>query len=175
MWPQTLMRSLDYSSEVIRNDTLKSQRHSVSKECRQQIRAQLFQQRENIDFDPKLKNACRIEIKEICGDVPHGAGQVNFLLVSLYMSFENLHLINITYTTFDRCNLIYGQFIFRCMSSKLIVSQLVYSTFLEVLLVNHQMLSLMTDNESNFLKFCSISFSVLGFRMSADQFGKIGL
>lgn len=45
-------------------------------ECRQQIRAQLFQQRENIDFDPKLKAACRIEIKEICGDVQHGAGQV---------------------------------------------------------------------------------------------------
>lgn len=62
-------------SEVIRNDTLKSQRHSVSKECRQQIRAQLLQQRENIDFDPKLKSACRIEIKEIC-DLPHGAGQV---------------------------------------------------------------------------------------------------
>lgn len=65
-------------SEVIRNDTLKSKRHSVSKECRQQIRAQLFQQRENIDFDPKLKSACRIEIKEICDDVPHGDGRVNF-------------------------------------------------------------------------------------------------
>lgn len=61
---------------MIRNDTLKSQRHSVSKECRQQIRAQLFQQRENIDFDPQLKSACRIEIKEICGDVPKGGGQV---------------------------------------------------------------------------------------------------
>lgn len=61
---------------MIRNDTLKSQRHSVSKECRQQIRGQLFQQRENIDFDPKLKDSCRIEIKEICGNVQHGAGQV---------------------------------------------------------------------------------------------------
>lgn len=64
-------------SEVIRNDTLKSQRHTVSKECRQQIRAQLFQQRENIDFDPKLKSACRNEINKMCKDVPHGAGQVN--------------------------------------------------------------------------------------------------
>lgn len=61
---------------MIRNDTLKSQRHSVSKECRQQIRSQLFQQRENIDFDPQLKSACRIEIKEICGDLPKGGGQV---------------------------------------------------------------------------------------------------
>lgn len=62
---------------MIRNDTLKSQRHSVSKECRQQIRAQLFQQRENIDFDPKLKAACRNEIKEICKDIHQGVGQVN--------------------------------------------------------------------------------------------------
>lgn len=70
---------------MIRNDTLRSQRHSVSKECRQQIRAQLFQQRENIDFDPKLKGACRIEIKEICGDIPHGAGQVNISLHTQYV------------------------------------------------------------------------------------------
>lgn len=63
-------------SEVIRNDTLKSQRHSVSKDCRQQIRAQLFQQRENIDFDPKLKSACRNEIPKFCADIPHSNGQV---------------------------------------------------------------------------------------------------
>lgn len=86
--------SIKNSSEVIRNDTLKSQRHSISKECRQQIRAQLFQQRENIDFDPKLKSACRIEIKEICGDVPHGGGQVNKFrtcdknLIELFLSIS---------------------------------------------------------------------------------------
>lgn len=61
---------------MIRNETLKSQRHSISKDCRQQIRAQLFQQRENIDFDPKLKIACQSEIKKLCNDIPHGAGQV---------------------------------------------------------------------------------------------------
>lgn len=64
-------------SEVIRNDTLKGQRHSIPKDCRQQIRSQLFQQRENIDFDPVLKAACKKEIKEICGNIPHGSGQVN--------------------------------------------------------------------------------------------------
>lgn len=62
---------------MIRNDTLKGQRHSIPKDCRQQIRSQLFQQRENIDFDPKLKASCKNEIKELCSNVAHGAGQVN--------------------------------------------------------------------------------------------------
>lgn len=63
-------------SEVIRNETLRGQRHVVSKDCRQQVRAQLFQQRENINFDPKLKSVCQREIKQFCNDVPHGGGQV---------------------------------------------------------------------------------------------------
>lgn len=70
-------------SEVVRNDTLHGRRPSISKECRQQIRAQLFQQRENIDFDPKLKSLCHMEIKNFC-DVPHGAGQVNTKNASRY-------------------------------------------------------------------------------------------
>lgn len=64
-------------SEVIRNETLRGQRHVVSKECRQQVRAQLFQQRENINFDPKLKSVCQHDIKQLCSDVPHGGGQVS--------------------------------------------------------------------------------------------------
>nr|XP_029727793.1 Golgi apparatus protein 1-like isoform X1 [Aedes albopictus] len=64
-------------SEVMRNDTIKGAKHSIPKECRQQVRAQLLQQRENIDFDPKLKAACREEINSFCFNVPHGSGQVN--------------------------------------------------------------------------------------------------
>lgn len=64
-------------SEVIRNETLRGQRHVVSKECRQQVRAQLFQQRENINLDPKLKSLCQREIKQLCSDAPQGGGQVN--------------------------------------------------------------------------------------------------
>lgn len=79
-----------FSSEVIRNDTLKSQRHTIPKECRQQIRAQLFQQRENIDFDPKLKTACKTEIKEICSTAQHGAGQVNTENASAVWHFFHL-------------------------------------------------------------------------------------
>lgn len=64
-------------SEVMRNDTINGHRHSLPKECRQQVRSQLYQQRENIDFDPKLKEACRNDIESHCKDVTHGGGQVN--------------------------------------------------------------------------------------------------
>ncbi|XP_055641505.1 Golgi apparatus protein 1 isoform X2 [Toxorhynchites rutilus septentrionalis] len=63
-------------SEVMRNDTIKGAKHSIPKECRQQVRSQLYQQRENIDFDPKLKAACKEEISTYCFNIPHGSGQV---------------------------------------------------------------------------------------------------
>ncbi|XP_055609090.1 Golgi apparatus protein 1-like isoform X1 [Uranotaenia lowii] len=64
-------------SEVMRNDTIKEAKHSIPKECRKEVRAQLYQQRENIDFDPLLKDACQAEIAKLCFNVPHGSGQVN--------------------------------------------------------------------------------------------------
>lgn len=73
-------------SEVMRNDTIKGQRHSIPKECRQQIRAQLYQQRENIDFDPKLKTACHEEIENLCVNVPHDSGQVIKKNASVFVS-----------------------------------------------------------------------------------------
>ncbi|XP_067007577.1 Golgi apparatus protein 1 [Anabrus simplex] len=63
-------------SEIVRNDTLRETKHSISKECRQQLRSQLFQQRENIDFNPKLKEACIEDIKKYCDNVYHGSAQV---------------------------------------------------------------------------------------------------
>lgn len=56
---------------------MNEERHQLPKECRQQVRSQLFQQRENIDFDPHLKRDCAAEIKDLCKDVQHGSGQVN--------------------------------------------------------------------------------------------------
>lgn len=61
-------------SEVMRNDTIRGQRHTIPKECRQQVKAQLYQQRESLNFDPKLKNACKKEIMEFCLDV-QGPGE----------------------------------------------------------------------------------------------------
>lgn len=63
-------------SEQVRNDTLRDAKHTISKECRQQLRAQLFQQRENIDFDPRLKGACTEDIKKFCAQVEKGGAQV---------------------------------------------------------------------------------------------------
>ncbi|GFG30167.1 hypothetical protein Cfor_10154 [Coptotermes formosanus] len=63
-------------SEQVRNDTLRDAKHSISKECRQQLKAQLFQQRENIDFDPRLKRICTKDIQKFCGKVEHGGAQV---------------------------------------------------------------------------------------------------
>ncbi|XP_055908083.1 Golgi apparatus protein 1 isoform X1 [Eupeodes corollae] len=62
-------------SEVMRNDTIRGQRHSIPKECRQQVKAQLYQQRESILLDPKLANACKKELSEFCNDAT-GPGQV---------------------------------------------------------------------------------------------------
>ena len=64
-------------SEQVRNDTLREAKHTISKECRQQLRAQLFQQRENIQFDPKLHGACKTDIQKFCADKEAGGAQVN--------------------------------------------------------------------------------------------------
>ncbi|XP_068148505.1 Golgi apparatus protein 1 isoform X1 [Drosophila tropicalis] len=63
-------------SEVMRNDTIKAQRHQIPKECRQQVKSQLYQQRETIQLDPKLSNACKKELQLYCND-HNGPGQVN--------------------------------------------------------------------------------------------------
>lgn len=63
-------------SEKVRNDTVNGLKSDIQKECRQQLKAQLFQQRENIDYDPKLKEACAVDIKLHCKDVEHGTAQV---------------------------------------------------------------------------------------------------
>jgi Golgi apparatus protein 1 len=63
-------------SEQVRNDTLRDAKHTISKECRQQLRTQLFQQRENIDFDPRLKRACTDDIQNFCAQVQKGGAQV---------------------------------------------------------------------------------------------------
>lgn len=63
-------------SEKVTNDTIAGHKSDIQKECRQQIKAQLFQQRENIDFDPILTKACGSDIKTHCKDVEHGSAQV---------------------------------------------------------------------------------------------------
>ncbi|KAH8373528.1 hypothetical protein KR009_012405 [Drosophila setifemur] len=71
-------------SEVMRNDTIKAQRHQIPKECRHQVKAQLYQQRESIQLDPKLANACKRELVQFCED-QKGPGEVNEKAISFEM------------------------------------------------------------------------------------------
>ncbi|XP_046394419.1 Golgi apparatus protein 1 [Ischnura elegans] len=73
---KTKMDVVSCLSERVRDETLSGQRPSISKECRQQLRAQLFQRRESIDLDPALKAACLDDAKQYCADKKHGDGQV---------------------------------------------------------------------------------------------------
>lgn len=59
-------------SEIVRNDTITRRKHTIFKDCRQQLRSQLFQQKENIDLDPELKEACKSDLLNLCPKVPHG-------------------------------------------------------------------------------------------------------
>ncbi|XP_030387211.1 Golgi apparatus protein 1 isoform X2 [Scaptodrosophila lebanonensis] len=61
-------------SEVMRNDTIRGKRHQIPKECRQQVKSQLYQQRESIVLDPKLGKACKRELENFCSD-KKGPGQ----------------------------------------------------------------------------------------------------
>jgi len=60
---------------------MKDSQHRVLKDCRQQLRAQLYQQRENINFDPFLQTACAPDIKQFCFNVEPGNSQVTIIFV----------------------------------------------------------------------------------------------
>lgn len=83
-------------SERVLNDTLSGTWNSIRKECRQQLRAQLFQQRENIDFDPKLEHVCEKDIKTFCPNIEHGGGRVRLIkkkfLMYLFKNFDRFSL-----------------------------------------------------------------------------------
>lgn len=65
-------------SSHMKDDIIKDAKHRISKECRQQLRAQLYQQRENIHFDPILQTTCAKDIKKMCFNIEPGNSQVKF-------------------------------------------------------------------------------------------------
>lgn len=69
---QTKTQVVTCLSEIVRNDTIARRKHTILKDCRQQIRSQLFQQKESIDLDPELKEACKVDLQIFCPKVPHG-------------------------------------------------------------------------------------------------------
>lgn len=69
---QTKSHVVTCLSEIVRNDTINKRKHTIFKDCRQQLRSQLFQQKENIDLDPELSEACKDDLSTFCPNVPHG-------------------------------------------------------------------------------------------------------
>ncbi|XP_029049319.2 Golgi apparatus protein 1 [Osmia bicornis bicornis] len=63
-------------SAIVQEDIMKDTQHRIPKECRQQLRAQLYQQRENIQFDPILQSQCTADIKQYCFNVEPGNSQI---------------------------------------------------------------------------------------------------
>lgn len=64
-------------SGVVQDDIIHDKQHRILKDCRQQLRAQLLQQRENIRFDPVLQKACSADIEKFCIDVEPGNSRVS--------------------------------------------------------------------------------------------------
>lgn len=69
---------------------MKDTQHHIPKECRQQLKAQLYQQRENIQFDPILQAQCISDIKQYCYNVEPGNSQVCDIYIYIYLT-ELLH------------------------------------------------------------------------------------
>lgn len=66
-------------SEHILNATVQKMRSSIPKDCRQQLKSQIFQQREKINFDPVLEKACAMDIKKFCQHISSGNAQVRVI------------------------------------------------------------------------------------------------
>lgn len=92
-------------SERVTNDTINGIRSDIHKDCRQQLKAQLFQQRENIDFDPKLKAACTADIEKFCKNIDPGSALVSrYLLISkitYFASFIGVRMSSISSREID--------------------------------------------------------------------------
>lgn len=71
-------------SEIVRNDTLTDARHRIPRDCRQQLKTQLLQQRESVDLDPKLLEMCGLDIVKLCPHVKRENAQVLFLYVKKF-------------------------------------------------------------------------------------------
>ncbi|KAJ8910173.1 hypothetical protein NQ315_016184 [Exocentrus adspersus] len=63
-------------SEQLLNATVHGLKSSISKDCKQQLRSQIFHQRENIEYDPSLKAACAADIDKYCKTLHSGNSQV---------------------------------------------------------------------------------------------------
>ncbi|GFR07100.1 golgi apparatus protein 1 [Trichonephila clavata] len=63
-------------SGIVTNDTVFEKTHRVSRECRQQLKFELFERDENIKLDPVLNSACADDQKRFCSNVRQEEAQM---------------------------------------------------------------------------------------------------
>ncbi|XP_053972285.1 Golgi apparatus protein 1 [Hylaeus volcanicus] len=73
---KTKAEVIECLSSIVQENIIKNTQHHIPKECRQQLKAQLYQQRENIQFDPVLQSQCTTDIKQYCFNVEPGNSQI---------------------------------------------------------------------------------------------------
>ncbi|KAG8034414.1 hypothetical protein G9C98_007490 [Cotesia typhae] len=78
----TKSKVIECLSTIVHEDIVKESQHRILKDCRQQLRAQLYQQRENIRLDVTLQKACAANIQQLCNQVEPGNAQVLECLAS---------------------------------------------------------------------------------------------
>lgn len=76
-------------SEQMLNATVQGLKSSISKDCKQQLRSQIFHQRESIDYDPLLKEACSEDMNKFCKNVHAGNAQVYLCYNYIFLFFIN--------------------------------------------------------------------------------------
>ncbi|XP_012286119.1 Golgi apparatus protein 1 [Orussus abietinus] len=80
--PETKADVIECLSSIIQDDIIRDTQHRIPKDCRQQLKAQLYQQRENIQFDPVLQRSCVMDIEKFCYNIEAGNAQVLECLTS---------------------------------------------------------------------------------------------
>lgn len=74
-------------SEMVRNDSVAQSlgvrsgnhvgsQHRVSQPCRQQLRNQLLQQHEDVQFNPNVRKPCASDEKRFCAQIKPGQGRI---------------------------------------------------------------------------------------------------
>ncbi|XP_015126768.1 Golgi apparatus protein 1 [Diachasma alloeum] len=85
----TKAKVIECLSDIVREDITSGSKHRIEKDCRQQLRSQLYQQRENINLDPLLQKACQPEIKQYCFNIDPGNSQILECLASHKSKLSN--------------------------------------------------------------------------------------
>lgn len=72
---KTKMGVIQCLADLMLTDVLKKQ-NRINVECREELKFELLQRSENIDFDPALAKACRTDVERFCSNIGRGNAQI---------------------------------------------------------------------------------------------------